>query len=51
MLAWFSYKIISTRVPWKTCHSIESSQSLKAIFFSSSGNLNGRWEENEVVNS
>jgi hypothetical protein len=32
-------------------YSIESSQSLKARCFSSSGNLNGRCEENEVLNS
>jgi hypothetical protein len=34
-----------------TCYSIESSQSLKARFFSSSGNLNSRCEEYEVLNS
>jgi hypothetical protein len=33
------------------CYSIESSQRLKASFFSSSGNLNGRCEEYEVLNS
>ena len=38
-------------VPWETCYPIESSQSLKARFFSSSGNLNGRCEEYEVLNS
>jgi hypothetical protein len=38
-------------VPSETCYSIESSQSLKARCFSSSGNLNGRCEENEVLNS
>jgi hypothetical protein len=34
-----------------TCYSIQSSQRLRARFFSSSGNLNGRCEENEVLNS
>jgi hypothetical protein len=38
-------------VPWETCYSIESSQMLKARCFSSSRNLNGRCEENEVLNS
>jgi hypothetical protein len=37
-------------VPWETCYSIESSQSLKARCFSSSGNLNGTCQENEVLN-
>jgi hypothetical protein len=37
-------------VLYKTCYSIESSQSLKARFFSSSRNLNVRCEENEVLN-
>jgi hypothetical protein len=38
-------------VPSETCYSIESSQSLKARSFSSSENINGRCEENEVLNS
>jgi hypothetical protein len=38
-------------VPWETCYSIESFQILKARCFSSSGNLNDRCEENEVLNS
>jgi hypothetical protein len=35
----------------ETCSSIEPSQSLKARFLSSNGNLNDRCEENEVLNS
>jgi hypothetical protein len=38
-------------VPWETCYSIESSQSLKARFFSLSGNLNSKCEKNAVLNS
>jgi hypothetical protein len=38
-------------VPWETCYSIDSSQSLNARFFSSSGYPNGGCEENEVLNS
>jgi hypothetical protein len=38
-------------VPWETYYSIESSQSLKARCFSSSGTQNRRCEENEVLNS
>jgi hypothetical protein len=38
-------------VPWETCYSIESSQSLKARIFSSSGNLNSSCEDNKVLNS
>jgi hypothetical protein len=37
-------------VTWKTCYSSETWQSLKARFFSLSGNLNGRCEENKVLN-
>jgi hypothetical protein len=48
----FSKKISSTRgYLEKLIYSIESSQSLKARCFSSSGNPNGRCEENEVLNS
>jgi hypothetical protein len=38
-------------VPWETCYSRESSHSLKTRIFSSSGNLNVRCEENEVLDS
>jgi hypothetical protein len=37
-------------VPWETCYFVESSQSLKARFFSSSGFLKGRCGKIEVLN-
>jgi hypothetical protein len=52
MPSWFSLENNFYKgVPWETWCFIESSQSLKASFFSSSGNLNGGCEENEVLNS
>jgi cytochrome c5 len=38
-------------LPKKSCYSIESSQSFKARFFSSSGNPKSKCEENDVLNS
>jgi hypothetical protein len=38
-------------VPWETCYSIESSQSLKAGKYLQVENPSGRCEENEILNS
>jgi hypothetical protein len=52
MPSWFSLENNFYKgVPWETCYSMESSQSLKERFFSSSGNLKGRCEKNGVLNS
>jgi hypothetical protein len=42
---------LSKGVPCGTCYFIESFQRLKVRSFSSSGDLNDRCEENEVLNS
>jgi hypothetical protein len=38
-------------IPWETCYSIESSQSLKVRKFLQVENPSGRYEENDVLNS